>query len=180
MPTRWRITCGMLGAGPEVLVGLFVERSIEMVVGILGILKAGAAYVPIDPGYPQERVSFMLADAERHGGTHPRPPAGVFQSPAVEVVDLDRFDWAPSERGAHEAPQVEPTNLAYVIYTSGSTGRPKGVCIEHRNIVNYVQGITERLRLEPGMRHATVIDHRRGSGQHRDFSRVGHVAGACT
>jgi iturin family lipopeptide synthetase A len=146
----------MLGAGPDVLVGLLVERSIEMVVAMLAILKAGAAYVPIDPGYPQERVSFMLADA----GitvlvTQGRLLAHV-QSPAAGVVDLDGFDWTHSERSADDAPQVEPANLAYVIYTSGSTGRPKGVCIEHRNIVNYVNGITERLRLEPGMRHATV------------------------
>jgi amino acid adenylation domain-containing protein/FkbM family methyltransferase len=144
------------GAGPDVLVGLFVERSVDMVAGILGILKAGAAYVPIDPAYPQERVAFMLADA----GvtlllTHGRLLAYV-QGTAAEVIDLDRFDWTSSERGVHEAADVEPTNLAYVIYTSGSTGRPKGVCIEHRNIVNYAQGITQRLRLEPGMRHATV------------------------
>jgi amino acid adenylation domain-containing protein/FkbM family methyltransferase len=144
-----------LGAGPDVLVGLLVERSLEMVVGLLGILKAGAAYVPIDATYPQERIAFILTDANvalllTQTGLLPSLTSG-----APPAVCLDSFDWAGSP-GATSDGRIRPENLAYVIYTSGSTGRPKGVCIEHRNIVNYVLGVTERLRLEPGMNHATV------------------------
>ena len=143
-----------LGAGNEALVGLLVERSLEMIVGILGVLKAGAAYVPIDPAYPQERVAFMVADAGVKVLLTQASLAARAPREATAVL-LDAFDWsgapvAPGARG------VGPDNLAYVIYTSGSTGRPKGVCIEHRNIVSYVLGVAERLRLEPGMRHATV------------------------
>ncbi len=128
-----------LGAGPDVLVGLCLERSAEMVVAILGVLKAGAAYVPMDPSYPQERIDFMRADA------------GI---KLVLTKDaLDAIDW---EATLETASGVQPHHLAYVIYTSGSTGRPKGVGIEHRNIVNYVLGVVERLQLEPGMSYATV------------------------
>jgi amino acid adenylation domain-containing protein len=127
-----------LGVGPDVTVGLHVERSLEMIVGILAILKAGGAYVPIDPAYPPERVAFMVSDS------------------GAKVVLTQEFDWHAEERTEPFAADVQPQHLAYVIYTSGSTGRPKGVCIEHGNIVNYVLGVVERLRLEPGMSYATV------------------------
>ena len=145
-----------LGVGPDVLVGLFVERSLEMVVGLLGILKAGAAYVPIDAAYPQERIAFMLTDANvalllTQSSLLASLPAG-----AAQAVSLDSFDWNGSNGPERSDARVRPENLAYVIYTSGSTGRPKGVCIEHRNIVNYVLGVAERLHLKPGMNHATV------------------------
>jgi amino acid adenylation domain-containing protein/FkbM family methyltransferase len=145
-----------LGAGPDVIVGLFVERSLEVLVGILGILKAGAAYVPIDAGYPQERVAFILTDAHvslllTQTSLLENLPVG-----AVQAVFLDTFDWTDSEGSTQNDARLDPGNLAYVIYTSGSTGRPKGVCIEHRNIVNYVLGVAERLQLKPGMNHATV------------------------
>jgi len=145
-----------MGAGPDVLVGLLVERSLDMVVGILGILKAGAAYMPIDPAFPHERIAFMLADAGTsviltQTGFLPTLPAG-----SVQPVCLDTLDWTGPEGLAQDEVRVHPGNLAYVIYTSGSTGRPKGVCVEHRNIVSYVLGVAERLRLEPGMHHATV------------------------
>ena len=146
------------GVGPDALVGLFVERSVDMVVGILGILKAGAAYLPIDTGYPQERVAFMLADAGvavvvTQPGLVARLP---IDSTRAVCVAGDAVYGAEGYAPAHAAVPVRPEHLAYVIYTSGSTGRPKGVCIEHRNIVNYVLGVAERLRLEPGMQHATV------------------------
>ncbi len=144
-----------LGAGPDVLVGLLAERSVEMVVGILGILKAGAAYLPIDPAFPQERVSFMLADsgvALVLVHSHLLPTLAGSETPSV---CLDTFDWSVRDLATSPARCV-PRNLAYVIYTSGSTGRPKGVCIEHRNIVNYVTGIAQRFQFEAGMNHATV------------------------
>jgi amino acid adenylation domain-containing protein len=135
------------GAGPDARVGLFVERSLDMVVAILGILKSGAAYVPIDTAYPQERVSFMIADAGIE--------LAVSQSSLeVQTLAIDSLDWSGDAEPLEKA--VRPEHLAYVIYTSGSTGRPKGVCIEHRHIVNYVRGVAERLELEPGMHHAIV------------------------
>src|SRR5438105_10658824 len=136
------------GVGPDAIVGLFIERSVDMVVGILGILKAGAAYLPIDTGYPQERVAFMLSDASvavvvTQSGLVTRLPIDSARAVCLNG-DLDAPAPTP---GA--PPPVRPDHLAYVIYTSGSTGRPKGVCITHRNIVNYVLRIAERLRLEP-------------------------------
>jgi len=143
-----------LGAGPEARVGLFVERSLEMLVGILGVLKAGAAYVPMDPAFPQERLAFMLSDAGARIVLTQTRLAGRLPAGAAEPVHLDAFDWAGE--GAPLETAVRPENLAYVIYTSGSTGRPKGVGVEHRNIVHYVLRVAERLELEPGMAHALV------------------------
>jgi amino acid adenylation domain-containing protein len=143
-----------LGAGPDVRVGLFVERSLEMVLGMVAILKAGAAYVPIDPAYPPERVAFMLSDSDAKVVLTQGSLIEKLQRTAAAQVRVDQFDWnCPAEPLKGE---TESKHLAYVIYTSGSTGRPKGVGIEHRNIVNYVLGVAERLRLEPGMAHATV------------------------
>jgi len=142
--------------GADVLVGLFVERSLEMVVGILGILKAGAAYVPIDAATPRERIAFVLQDANvKMLLTQSRLHDGL-QPGVAQAVCLDLFDWSGSEKLAEDDARFRPDRLAYVIYTSGSTGRPKGVYVEHRNIVNYVLGISERLGLKPGMQHATV------------------------
>jgi amino acid adenylation domain-containing protein/FkbM family methyltransferase len=146
-----------LGAGPEVIIGLLVERSVEMIVGLLGILKAGCAYLPIDPAFPQERIAFMLGDANARIVLTQSSLATSLSARAMQVLCLDVFDWnrtEQSEQGGYADSQ--PENLAYVIYTSGSTGTPKGVCIEHRNIVNYVLGITERFQFQPGMNHATV------------------------
>ena len=145
-----------LGVGPDLLVGLFVERSLEMVVGILGILKAGAAYVPIDAGYPPERIAFMLADANVSVLLTQRSLVASLPTGVAEAICLDVFDWSDSRAPRQDGSRVQAGNLAYVIYTSGSTGRPKGVCIEHRSIVNYVLGVAERLQFEPGMNHATV------------------------
>jgi len=144
-----------LGVGPDVLVGLLVERSIEMVVGILGILKAGGAYVPMETTFPRERIAFMLGDANvnvlltQHSLLADLPEG-------TATLCLDTFDWSERNEPPGESVRAQPQNLAYVIYTSGSTGRPKGVGIEHRNIVSYVRAISERLALEPGMHHATV------------------------
>jgi amino acid adenylation domain-containing protein/FkbM family methyltransferase len=145
-----------LGAGPDLLVGLFVERSLGMIVGMLGILKAGSAYVPIDPTYPQERISFMLGDAKIRLLVTQTSLLGRVPASEVEGVCLDSTDLSNTNGHAQVSAPFRPSNLAYVIYTSGSTGRPKGVCIEHRNIVNYVLGVSQRLRLEPGMNHAMV------------------------
>ena len=144
------------GVGPEVIVGLFVERSLEMVVGLLGVLKSGGAYLPIDPSSPTERVALMLEDAGvtlllTQGSLRARAPEAF-----TRILALDTFDWTRSQRPAPRARPVHPNPLAYVIYTSGSTGRPKGVCIDHDNIVAYTVAISQRLELTPGLRYATV------------------------
>ena len=129
-----------LGVGPDVLVGLCVERSIEMVVGALGILKAGGAYVPLDPAYPAERLAFMLNDARvpvlvTRQRIAARLPAGAWQ-----VIDPDADARLIPDADARLIPAapVAATRLAYVIYTSGSTGQPKGVRITHAGLLNLV------------------------------------------
>ena len=126
-----------LGVGPEVLVGIMMERSIEMVVGLLGILKAGGAYVPLDPAYPQERLSFMLEDARVPVLlTQARLAESLPQSEA-EVVSVDALREVIAQEGVENpAGGATAENLAYVIYTSGSTGRPKGAMNSHRGICN--------------------------------------------
>ncbi len=131
-----------LGVGPDVPVGLFVERSFEMMAGILGVLKAGGACLPLDPAYPAERLSFMLEETQAQLVlTHSRLLA---QLPAhnAEVICLDTvcLDTEPEFRGKDLLPTAvqaaSATNIAYVIYTSGSTGHPKGVRVTHSGLVN--------------------------------------------
>jgi amino acid adenylation domain-containing protein len=128
-----------LGVGPEVLVGICVERSVEMVVGLLGILKAGGAYVPLDPGYPQERLAFMLADAQAAVLLTQQRLVERFPAHGAHVVCIDA-DWELIARGREDNPirMATPDNLAYVMYTSGSTGRPKGVAVAHRAVTRLV------------------------------------------
>jgi amino acid adenylation domain-containing protein len=124
------------GVGNEVLVGICVERSLEMIVAILSILKAGGAYVPLDPGYPEDRISFMLDDSEAAVLLTTEKLIDVLREYKGEVVLIDR-DAEMIEQHPDTDPNSSsgPDNLAYVIYTSGSTGRPKGVAIEHRSAV---------------------------------------------
>jgi surfactin family lipopeptide synthetase A len=124
------------GLGPEKLVGICTERSLEMVVGVLGILKAGAAYVPLDPDYPRERLSFMLEDAHASALVTQRRLARQLPNHDAKIVcvDADRHEIA-KHGDQNLAGIVAPDNLAYVIYTSGSTGKPKGVAIEHRSVM---------------------------------------------
>ena len=123
------------GAGPDGVVGVCLERSTGLLVGLLGVLKAGAAYLPLDPAYPPERLAYMLRDSGAscvlvHAATRGRAPTGL---PLVEL-DAD----APAAPGAEAPPprRPHPDQLAYLIYTSGSTGRPKGVAVTHRNAVH--------------------------------------------
>ena len=126
-----------LGVGPEVIVGLCVERSVEMVVGLLGILKAGGAYLPLDPEYPQERLSFMLDDAAVPVVITQERLVDKVKSPEVRTVSLDS-DWTTIAEQSAENPEpaASSANLAYVIYTSGSTGTPKGVLLNHKGLTN--------------------------------------------
>ena len=126
-----------LGVGPEILVGIAVERSIEMLVGVLGVLKAGGAYVPLDPTYPLDRLVFMLEDTSAPVLLTQARLLDRLPAHRAHVVCLDA-DWPAI--ASHPTDNVlsgaVPDNLAYVIYTSGSTGRPKGVMIEHRSLSN--------------------------------------------
>lgn len=123
-----------LGVKPNDAVALCVERSLEMLIGIVGILKAGAAYVPLDPTYPRERLSFMLEDSgAKLLLTQSHLPA-LSHAERVKLVHLDHVE---AENASHVSPLTPRSgmgDLAYIIYTSGSTGRPKGVEITHRNL----------------------------------------------
>ncbi|XXV18932.1 amino acid adenylation domain-containing protein [Sorangium sp. So ce1182] len=127
------------GVGPDGLVGVAVDRGIDLVVAVLGTLKAGGAYVPLDPSYPRERLATMLADARPSQLVTQTAIAASLPATSAELVLLDApgaLDGYPS--GRPERAELTSRHLAYVIYTSGSTGQPKGVMVEHRSIVNFL------------------------------------------
>ena len=138
------------GVGPEVLVGICMDRSVEMIVGLLGILKAGGAYVPLDPTYPPERLDFMLKDARARVVV---TTAGLLRSlPELDaqVVCLDtETDAISQESEINLVREATAENLAYVIYTSGSTGRPKGVQIPQSAMVNLLTAVRDRSDIQP-------------------------------
>src|SRR5579884_157746 len=130
-----------LGVGPEVLVGLCMERSIMMIVGILAVLKAGGAYVPLDPAYPEERLAFMLEDAGTRVLLTQQQLVTKLAALHVQIVCLDAQNSVIAEQDSGLLfPAITSENLAYVMYTSGSTGKPKGVCITHQNVIRLVKG----------------------------------------
>lgn len=142
------------GAGPDVLVGVCLDRSIEMVVALLAVLKSGAAYVPLDPAYPADRIAYILHDAKAaaiitDSGLHERPDE--LPAPAICLDQLSqsisKCEWDES------AVQSTSEHLAYVIYTSGSTGKPKGVQVEHRAAVNFLQS----MKRKPGLTKHDVL-----------------------
>ncbi|PIG93070.1 amino acid adenylation domain-containing protein [Gloeocapsopsis sp. IPPAS B-1203] len=133
-----------LGVKPDVLVGVCVERSIEMIIALLGILKSGGAYVPLDPAYPKDRLAFTIEDTQI--------PILLTQQKLARSLPLHQghslyidADWEKIAQQSENNPfsGVESHNLAYVIYTSGSTGKPKGVAIEHRNTVAFIDWAQE-------------------------------------
>ncbi|HEY3480959.1 MAG TPA: amino acid adenylation domain-containing protein, partial [Streptomyces sp.] len=137
-----------LGVGPEVAVGLCVERSADLVVGLLGILKAGGLYLPLDPAYPRERLAFMLEDSRAPVVvTQERLASALSSGPRRVLLDADRQAIA-AESGAR--PEPAASEAAYLIYTSGSTGRPKGVQVLHRGMVNFLAAMAERPGLAAG------------------------------
>lgn len=127
------------GVQPETLVPICIERSVEMIVGILGILKSGAAYVPIDPTHPEERIGFILQDTKAKIVLTSKASLKNFESSQVnDIIELDgdARDTIQSFSTDNVPSIAAPDCLAYVIYTSGSTGKPKGVMVEHRSYVN--------------------------------------------
>lgn len=143
-----------LGVGPDVLVGICLERSLAMVVGLLGILKAGGAYVPLDPEYPIERLIHMVEDSElKVLLTQGQLRSRVSQLPA-QLICLDSLSNVLSQESFELCDSgATPENLAYVIYTSGSTGKPKGVQISHRSLVNFLASV----RNKPGMTDSDIL-----------------------
>ena len=139
------------GVGPDVLVGVCLERSPEMVVALLGVLKSGGAYVPLDSSYPEERLSFMVSDAAVQVLVTEERCRHLFNSMHGKAVCLDS-DWPTIalEDKCNLNSGVAPSNLAYVMYTSGSTGKPKGAMILHRGLVNYLWWAIRTYNLQVG------------------------------
>ena len=137
------------GVGPGMFVGVCAERSPALVTALLAVLKTGAAYLPLDPGYPTERLSFMFADARPrlvlvHERLRERLPLEGIQSVALD----DPAAWTGGAVGDSEA-GAEPDGVAYATYTSGSTGRPKGILTTHRGVVNYLSHLIREYALGP-------------------------------
>lgn len=143
-----------LGVGPETLVGICAHRSVETIIGILGIIKAGGAYIPLDPNYPLPRLKFILDDAKAKHVVTQSALADLFSETSAELIQLDR-DWEKISRQPTDDLQnvVSPENLVYVIYTSGSTGKPKGVMITHSNLSHFVRNVTETLDIDASDRY---------------------------
>ena len=142
------------GVGPEMLVGILMDRSVEMVVAVLGILKAGGAYVPLDPSYPRERVAFMVQDSGMGLLLTQRELRA--QAPEIEARMLaldEEWEQIAAQSIANPPVLTMPDNLAYVIYTSGSTGKPKGVQIQQRSLINFLTAMVQR----PGLTAPDVL-----------------------
>src|SRR6185437_12710022 len=139
------------GAGKEDLVAVRMERCCEMVIALVAILKAGAAYVPLDPGYPEERLKYMLADAQARflltQAATPKPTAANF-----ETICLEDWQRISRQSGANLGEGIAPEQLAYVIYTSGSTGKPKGAMNHHLGLHNRLWWMQQEYQIGPGDR----------------------------
>ncbi|WP_292846227.1 condensation domain-containing protein [Nostoc sp. NMS8] len=144
-----------LGVGPEVVVGLCVERSTDMIVGLLGILKAGGAYLPLDPALPAQNLVLRLQDVQVSVVISHTSLVDSFEQMTVICLDTD-WDIITKQPDRNPIALVTPENLIYVLYTSGSTGRPNPVAIEHRQLLNYYYGIVEKLKLPTGASFATI------------------------
>ncbi len=138
----------VLGIKPDDLVGICLERSLDMAVALLGVLKSGGAYVPMDSSYPRERLAFMAQDARPKVMLTQAKLAKLIPAAGAQLVEMDR-SWSviSTQPADNLAGPAKAGNLAYVLYTSGSTGKPKGVQIEHRSLVNFLYS----MRNEPGL-----------------------------
>ncbi|VVE23382.1 Tyrocidine synthase 3 [Pandoraea horticolens] len=131
------------GAGPDTCVGVALERSVDMVVAVLGVLRAGAAYVPLDPEYPAERLAYIVADSGlQRIVTSPDVAARLALAADIRTFEVESSE-AESNDGVLDV-IVQPEHLAYVIYTSGSTGRPKGVMVRHAGLSSFIASLGER------------------------------------
>ena len=142
---------GLQGVGPDVIVGLQIERSLEMMIGLLAIHKAGGAYLPLDPDFPADRLAFMVEDSQATVIlTQEKLIPHLVVDHDVRIIPIDTL-WAEITQQPTTNPHsgVKPENLSYVIYTSGSTGKPKGVMVEHRNVANFFTGMDAVIDHEP-------------------------------
>jgi amino acid adenylation domain-containing protein/non-ribosomal peptide synthase protein (TIGR01720 family) len=147
-----------LGVGPEVRVGLYLERSVELVLGVLGVLQAGGAYVPLDVKAPLERVALMMEDAGLGIVLTQTEVSGRLPASWVHVVELDgQWEEISAESEERVESGVKGENLAYVIYTSGSTGQSKGVMVRHRSLSNINSAVMESFALAPGDRQLQFL-----------------------
>jgi amino acid adenylation domain-containing protein len=139
------------GVGPDVLVGVCLERCPEVLIALLGVWKAGGAYVPLDPAYPADRLSFMVKDSAAKVLLTDSKHKPLFASATGEVICLDS-DWPAigKESSGNLKPSAVPSNLAYVMYTSGSTGTPKGVMVLQSCLVNYLSWAVKSYSVQPG------------------------------
>jgi amino acid adenylation domain-containing protein len=145
-----------LGARRDTLVGLCVERSFEMLVALVGIAKSGAGYVPLDPGYPSERLSFMAGDSNMQALVTTTALRAELALPVTRVLCLDELPEAtPAELEPlpKDDASATPDSVCYVIYTSGSTGKPKGVLVPHRSVANLLNSVSKR----PGLKSEDVM-----------------------
>ncbi len=140
------------GACPEAIIGICMERCFDLVAGMLGILKTGAAYLPMDPAYPADRLVFMVEDARPLLVVSNRRTSARLSALDVQIhlVDGDIGGDGPNSRPNDKEENARGSSLAYVIYTSGSTGKPKGVMVEHQNVMNLFAGMDAVLGREPG------------------------------
>jgi amino acid adenylation domain-containing protein len=138
------------GVGPEVIVGICIERSLELAIAILAVLKAGGAYLPLDPAYPKDRLRFLIKDSRATVVLIQQRFRDLWLAEGVRAICLDS-DWPKISSESVENPGIEISsdNLAYVIYTSGSTGVPKGVLVRHRGLVNHNLAVAKLYGLQP-------------------------------
>ena len=164
------------GAEPGTLVGVYLERSIETAVAVLAALKAGAAYLPLDPSYPPDRLAFMLADARPALLVTRGPLAHGLAPHAAQVVALDEQAEAVARQPAENPRASGAADLAYVIYTSGSTGEPRGVRITHANLSHYVQAMRAPLGLTAEDRYLHTASFAFSSSVRQLFVPLAHGA----
>ncbi|HEX8318640.1 amino acid adenylation domain-containing protein, partial [Longimicrobium sp.] len=150
-----------VGVGPDARVAVCVERSAEMVVALLAVMKAGGSYVPLDPAQPAERLEYMLADSAPTSVLTQKQFRDRFEHTGVPVLEIDagRPEWADQPAADPAMEGLTPAHLAYVIYTSGSTGRPKGVAVPHRGVVNLLRSMRETVGMEPADRLLAVTTY---------------------
>jgi len=148
------------GVADEMLVPICVERSVELMIGILGIMKAGAAYVPVDPDYPADRISYMLEDTGAAIVVSSSKSKPKIQTAAeINIIELDDERAFANQSKNNLSNKVLPNQLAYVIYTSGSTGKPKGVMIEHTSVVNLLISIAGAVQFDADSRFLSVTTY---------------------
>ncbi|CAG0992279.1 partial surfactin family lipopeptide synthetase A, partial [Myxococcaceae bacterium] len=174
---RWANHLRALGIGPGSRVGISVGRSPDFVAAILAVLKAGAAYVPLDPDYPEERVAHLLADAGIGVLLTQTGLNAAGQLPAVIRLDMDLWPDGPQAPDTDLHPTIPPDSIAYVIYTSGSTGQSKGVEVSHRSLANYTRFITGQIPASAGLHYALVSTPAADLGNTVLFASL--VSGGC-